>query len=445
MASDDTKSVTLPKDPGGADFEDYVCAYLQAAGLYTDRSVTERGDAEILELDIISSDYKANSPPEKVLFEAKAGDWGMPDVFKVKGWISYLDIARGVFVVREGRQHEDYYIKKASEMDIRLIVINDLDQMQSRLTGALGIPEVEPIVRDLWRFAFLTERKTLSLIKKRKREKPDLACYRALDQYLFTINSRIFFSPTALGRVDDLYDEFKKTPNLSAKCIHEINGGDFNDDCEQVAKEAFEDCNYHGKINDLALTTYAEHRARLAILKGAVDYLLYKNSGKGELAEQAWTIRLSGFQQTFSQMNMLPRAFREAVEGLAKDEYFYRYPIVWQWFTLFFGGFLLKDRLDDEYAALGRLTGTPASEIPKALACYDSLFPIGPGKSWFVDVPKTSIRKVQMFPIQFAGIGALARRMLNGGKEYRDLGLSGQYTTNDLIKWNNAAVEIHHL
>jgi len=212
-----------------------------------------------------------------------------------------------------------------------------------------------------------------------------------------------------------------------------------------VPESAFKDSNYHGKLNDLALTTYAEHRARLAILKGAVDYLLYKSSRNIDQAERPLMIQLSGVQHTFSQLHMLPRAFREAAEALANDTYFHRYPIVWQWFTLFFGGFLLTDRLDEEYAALGQMTGVPANEIPKALACYDTLFPIGGGKSWFCDVPHTTIRKVQMFPIQFAGIGALARRMLSGGKEYRDLGLTGQHTTNDLIKWNNAAVEIHHI
>jgi hypothetical protein len=446
MSNDDQRSVTLPSDPSGSDFEDFICAHIQGAGFYTDRSVTERGDAEILEIDVITTEYAKESRPEQVLYEAKSGGWGFGDIFKVKGWMSYLNMPRGVFIAKNRIDHADYYAEKARELGIQLMIIDELAEMPNRLADALGWSPIEASVRDIWRFAFLTERKTLALLKKRKKENLQRECYRAIDQYLFTINSRIFFSPNALDRVARLYEAFKNTPNLSAKCINELKGNDFAEECTVVDKETFGDCYYRGKINDLALTTYVEHRSRLAILKSAVDFLLYKQSGDTVKAEKPMVIAIGGVRHEFSTICMLPQSFREAVDELATEPYFYRYPVVWQWFMLFFGGFLLTDRLDEEYALIGRMTGIPPADVPKALAWYDKLFPLGGGGDWFFDGYNSKFKSLHLFPIQFSGIGAIARRALVGeGKEYNELGLTGQYTAKDMTRWHNAAISIHHV
>lgn len=54
------KAIELVQNPKDEDYEDYIAAYLQAGGLYVEKRIIYRGKAELLELDIITSDYKEN-------------------------------------------------------------------------------------------------------------------------------------------------------------------------------------------------------------------------------------------------------------------------------------------------------------------------------------------------------------------------------------------------
>jgi propanediol utilization protein len=40
------------------------------------------------------------TPPEIQLIEVKSGNWGFPDIFKLRGWMDYLNINKGVFIAK---------------------------------------------------------------------------------------------------------------------------------------------------------------------------------------------------------------------------------------------------------------------------------------------------------------------------------------------------------
>ena len=80
--AEEKKSVVLPDLPKGKEFEEFISAYLQSAGYYLDRNIIDRGIEELLELDIIITDYDLLPRPR--LIEIKSGDWGFSDVFKIK-------------------------------------------------------------------------------------------------------------------------------------------------------------------------------------------------------------------------------------------------------------------------------------------------------------------------------------------------------------------------
>src|SRR5688572_33375598 len=85
--------VTLNPIPGpGTDLEHYVAALFQASGHYVEKSVIHRDPpAELLELDIVATDYFVD-PVRSTLVEAKGGkQWGYPDLFKMLGWMRYLN------------------------------------------------------------------------------------------------------------------------------------------------------------------------------------------------------------------------------------------------------------------------------------------------------------------------------------------------------------------
>jgi hypothetical protein len=76
------KSDELPGLPKGKEFEEYISAFFQSAGYYIERNIVKRGVEDVLELDIITTDYSSlSSPPDIQLIEVKSGGWGFPDLY----------------------------------------------------------------------------------------------------------------------------------------------------------------------------------------------------------------------------------------------------------------------------------------------------------------------------------------------------------------------------
>ena len=92
--------IELPDIPKNKDYEDYLCAYLQAGGLYVERSIIHREVAELLELDLLTTNFQENSA-NNLLIEIKSGDWGFNEIFKIRGWLTYLNFTDGCFIVQK--------------------------------------------------------------------------------------------------------------------------------------------------------------------------------------------------------------------------------------------------------------------------------------------------------------------------------------------------------
>ena len=87
----------LPKTPTGKELEDFVAALFQTSEFFVEKNIQEE---KVLELDAVVTVYDGGKP-EPFLVEVKSGDWGYRDIFKVLGWMTYLGLPRGVFVVRD--------------------------------------------------------------------------------------------------------------------------------------------------------------------------------------------------------------------------------------------------------------------------------------------------------------------------------------------------------
>ena len=75
----------------------------------------------------------------------------------------------------------------------------------------------------------------------------------------------------------------------------------------------------------------------------------------------------------------------------------------------------------------------------------DLLFPTN--GSWLRLNSKTNILEAIFFPIPFRGIGANYRLEMYSDtndklKEFGEIGLKNSFAIDDLVKWNNLAVEI---
>jgi hypothetical protein len=59
------KPINLENDPKEKDYEDYISAYFQAGGFYVEKSIIYREEKEILELDIISTNFQKTFTDKK--------------------------------------------------------------------------------------------------------------------------------------------------------------------------------------------------------------------------------------------------------------------------------------------------------------------------------------------------------------------------------------------
>jgi hypothetical protein len=435
-------TASLPELPKGKEFEEFLAAFLQTHGLYVERNVVDRQETEILELDIITTDYQKDAVPENRIVEVKGGDWGASDIFKIRGWLDYLRSKAGILLVSKAHDHFESHQRIGEQLSVALVnVAPSLADARKQLSPILG--EGDADLRDItiWRFAYWTERQLLRMLTVKKKSVQGKKCYQALDSYLTLINSRLFFTDNVVRRAKGLYDAFAENAHISAKLGHELDGRAFDEDHQKVPEPLFKEAYYKCRLNDLALSTYVEHRARLAVLKAATDYVLYKRAGKDHNEEFKFRIEEFEIELGGKLLDLVPKSFREGLETLAKAPSFHRYPVFWQWFLWVFGGFLLKDFQNEEYELLSKVTGMPVEHISDALKAFDILFPRDGG--WFVEPKNTNVRVMIMAPMPFMGVGANLRRIRyaeNG--QFAKLKVTGAYTLNDLMKWNNVLVEL---
>jgi hypothetical protein len=427
-------AIELTKIPKEKDYEDYLCAYLQAGGLYVERNIIHREDEELLELDILTTDFQQKSI-ENILVEIKSGKWGFSDIFKIRGWLTYLHYNKGCFIVQKSCQNFSYFERKARELDISLIDNSDLGKTNETLSPLFKMEPHEQDIETL-RFSFLLERNQLAQLKKLKRDNPDIISYSCLDDYYYTIISGSFFTKDPIKRINKLFETYIEYKNITAKICHELKGGNFNDEGVTTISEDFYDKTfYKAENNILHVSLYIEHIARVTILKCAIEHLIDKLRGNYDALD------ISNILDYLT----LPQTIKVGLIEITKDKYFHLYPRFWQFFTYVFGGFILTDIEETEYELLSNRTGIPTSEIPNAFSAFNKLFPREDG--WFYKFPTSSIKWHTLFPIALCGIGANYRRLIYvGNKGYEDLYnmLSKDKTSNDLTKWNNLAHEILH-
>lgn len=186
-----SKPIELESNPIEYDYEDYICAFFQSGGLYVERSIIHRETEEILELDIITTDFLKENTSKK-LVEIKSGKWGFNEIFKVKGWLVYLKIDDGIFIVKKERNSFSYFEKKSKELGITLIDNSDLSKTNDCLEDFLHQAADEKEIETL-RFSYLLERKLLKNIKDLKKQNPNNQGFKNLDDYFFKVNSGSFF------------------------------------------------------------------------------------------------------------------------------------------------------------------------------------------------------------------------------------------------------------
>jgi hypothetical protein len=431
----DKKAVKLPELPKGKEFEEFISAHFQCGGYYVEKNIIDRKIEEVLELDLIITDY-SRPLPNIYLVEAKSGNWGFEDIFKLRGWMDYLSLNKSMLIPLKEKTNIEFYSSIARQLDIEIICVSVLKNTNRLLEKYLQPPSIAEHEVNLWRLSYWLERCLLKLLLDEKKKDLSLSRYKELSKYHFKITSGIFFEETIIKKIGKLYDTFKENPLISAKCANEMRGGKFDDDIETIPDEIFKKTFYQCEINAIQISTFIEHFARLAIMKNLIDYKIYRDLGEIEKSDSIFNL----LGHEYSYFETMPKSMKDGLEELSKHKYFCRYPVFWQWFMWYFGGFILEDYHDQEFKLLSSKTGIPIEEIPNALRAYQIVFPRDSG--WFVKLSSSNITFLKLFPIPFMGIGANCRKAVyTSSNEYKDLNLTGEHTMSDLINWNNTLVE----
>lgn len=428
--------INLPKIPKDHNYEDFIAAHLNAEGFFLERSIRKREDEEILELDIVTNKFETDHV-EKTFIEAKSGHkWGFPDIFKVKGWMVYLEYPTAYFIVLDDTEKNmSFYQRVSNVLGIYLLstpVVGDgVDDHELYETFSISKRKYNKMLVPLFRYAYVLERIMLSHLAEELRKKKDSHGLLNLKYLITTVNDSSFFTRNPKHRVAKIIDAFKCTARLTAKICSERQGTKYEEIPEDVIidTEIFKKLYHTCTEKDILYTSlYAELIEKLEILKCCVE--------EAQRPKEA---------SLFAQLEdgLLPENIRKGTEKLKLYSHFYLYPYLMQVFIYVFGGFILIEKEWEEYELLSEITGVPLDEVQDALRVFDILFPKEDGGSWIIPVPYSDIIQLDLMPIPFCGIGANLRRFLYCKKtgKYEDLKPQvSSYTYKDLNKWNDLLV-----
>lgn len=438
-----TVTLSLPSIPQGELYEDYVAAILSVSGLFLERRINLNDPINILELDIVTTKFFSDHT-EKTLSEIKSGDWGLTDVFKVRGWLDYLRYPKASFVVLDNQKQKfGEYQNVASSLQIELLNVPkneeghlDESELLRHFGGSTIDKKIYECAIPTLRYAYCLERLMVEkYLKPLAKDVNALEGYRKLDTYIHQIRDYSFFENDVHKRLLTVFGSFQEFFHISARIDFEKENGAYDEEYDDgITPESFRTLFYDipAKQNPLHVALYAEMYNRLIMFKIAVEEAINDRE-------------LKGLMRTLMRIT-LPSNIKKGIDKLSTYPHYYLYPILWQNFFFVLGGFLLKDKLDEEYHILSVLSGVPDDEVKLALGSFDILFPLNEG-SWLFDKPNTSIRILQFMPLPFSGLGANFRRLYYRQNDndidfsYLKAVLSGSYTVGDLIKFNNLSVE----
>ncbi len=187
-----------------------------ASRYFVETNIIERDFTEILELDAVATSYEV-SPPRSILAEAKGGDWGFSDIFKVVGWMQYLDLPHGGFFVTAGPRADTVPAcqKKVAPLGVTLVDLGDFSDAVSRFDAAGFQKVADPLLVDTWRFSAWVERRLIQNLRAAAKANPPREGPRAAVEYYRLVNNGIFLVKDVGERLTRLYEHL---PSSTRSC-----------------------------------------------------------------------------------------------------------------------------------------------------------------------------------------------------------------------------------
>lgn len=407
-------AVKLPaEDPSGEQFEDLVGAVLRSRGYFTESRLVLKGDSrEVLELDVVAtpSGDHFESP---LLVEAKRGRYSFGNVFKLFGQRVYLGIPEARLVHWEDVEetHRVDFDRVGEDTLVRcctLRVDEDYYDPEGLADAAVELDEDTEgkLMMQAW-FQLIGARVAFAAFMDHFRAHRDQEEFTKARAYDLAIR-RAFFEPAPIDRVRALYQAWSEAPRISGELV-----------TWQAEREGKTERSVWNQVNDTAQLPWLqyvmllEHRARLGVIKNALQHGLSRDGTEG------WD---------FLDILTTPQSFQSGMDQLRDYEFRTAVPFALQLFVESFGGFLFEE--DEDRELFATCAGIPTTEIDTVLGFMDQFFPFG-DSSWYYSI-QDRILAMKVIPGMLRGSGAFLRRSLHDladyGQHYPDFGwLAGKW------------------
>jgi len=421
------KTITLPANPSDIQYEDFVAAFLLAAGYFIEPRLKFRDNGvELLELDVVAT--PANEQYlNRILVEAKSGGWGFSDFFKVFGWVTFLKLHGGFIVHKQpAEQPKKQMLEKLkAETRIECCQLSRADPVEKAAIAVcndLTTIERQVLLATSW-YALIGQRLALAKLIHRYKSSPTPGLEGAMKYQRAC--ERSFFHRTALDRVQGLCGAYHDSPKITGQLMGEL---------AEKTKEETNAILYRLTDEDyeqwLQYVMLLEHKARVAIIKNSLDHLLDPN------AKDDVVLTFMDTKFHWTDLN-LPPGCCEGLKAVKGHKHARRLPYLFQLFIEVYGGFYAPSK-ENELKLLSGATGIPQEEIPDCLKLYGVFFPINGG--WFYSI-KDELVAMKLVPVLARGVGCFLRRYAFGLENY-----AARYSQGILLgHWHNALLEILHL
>ncbi len=417
--------ITLPTQPDGEQFEDFVAATLRALGYFIEtRVVLREAKKEVLEIDVVATPV-GHPLADRELFEAKKDGISFPNLFKLYGQRLYLGIGSACMASLEDADsaYRPLYDSKGAELGVRVcchrIDSDRLDNLAPARNG-LAVPQRKIVAAVAWYLQIAKRLAQAALSSECKQNRGD-DLYERVRRYAFEVHAS-FFAKMPLERAEALYAAYFDSPKLAGELVGRL-----------AAARGVRAKVVWNEVNDTHQHLWIQHQmlleasARIAIIKHALDDVVER----GGAPLPTLTLKIGSNAYEIHRHNVPPR-FAEGLQKLHARPYSLSLPYLFQTFLELFGGFLFQDS-DDELALLEALTTVPRAEIIPSLRLMDEFF-APEGGSMFYTI-KGRLLCLKMVPGFVRGIGSFLRLRAFDLKDYAtkypDLGWL-------LAKWHNA-------
>lgn len=416
-------TIRLPARPANQDYEDFLTASLTALGYFTEtRLKLRKGTLEIGELDIVASPV-GEGASDRILFEAKSGKSGYSDLFKVFGQKTYLKMCSACIALTDGAGgvvNSEHIKRLMDEMGVKQCIYSPKEELTSLADARTSVGDKlrHRVALTVWWHGTalrIAQAQFVHFCKSSSSSEHADAAY----EYHKAIEDA-FFQKTSLKRVEALYRAYQASPNLTGNLINELAG-------QPNTNDTFRELENSSEHLWLQYFMLLEHRARICIIKNALDHSVGEEPSKG-------TIRVGDKKFSYSLISLLPRTFQAGLKDLQDWKWADRLPYLLQVFIQCFGGFYFATQ--EELKIMSEITGIPANEIVNGLTFLQKFFPCD--KGWFYQQPDDLVR-MRFIPALSLGTGCFFRQYAYDCDNYE-----ARYPKMGWLmsKWHNAVFAI---